>query len=218
MAINFEQIVVDFWDYVNKYNIKIYNEFSLQHELGIYLRKQKSLQGYAIEFERNISSFGITNTRKHEIDIVIYDEAKLEKYAIELKFPRKGSGAHNVEMFSFIEDIKFIEQLVRLRKSSFTNAYSLVLVENDAYYIKKSTAHKITKYFRNTNARSISIPKRTRIDYPVNSTNQNKKIPKPIFLYNKYSVAWEDPKLYTSNKELYNGGKDCRYYLIKAEH
>ena len=34
----------------------IYNEFSLQHELGIFLRK--SINDKKIQFERNISYFG----------------------------------------------------------------------------------------------------------------------------------------------------------------
>ena len=34
--INFKQIVDDFWNYVSNNGIEIYNEFSLQFELGIF--------------------------------------------------------------------------------------------------------------------------------------------------------------------------------------
>lgn len=67
-------------------SIEVYNEFSLQHELGIFLRKK--LPEYIVQFERNVEKFfRIEDTIKHEIDIVIYNESKTEKYAIELKFP-----------------------------------------------------------------------------------------------------------------------------------
>jgi hypothetical protein len=35
--------------------IEIYNEFSLQHELGLFLRNQ--LNGCKVQFERNVSHF-----------------------------------------------------------------------------------------------------------------------------------------------------------------
>ena len=43
--------------------IEVYNEFSLQHELGIYLRK--ILPNFKIQFERNVKYFGISDTVKH---------------------------------------------------------------------------------------------------------------------------------------------------------
>ena len=82
-------------------NIEIYNEFSLQHELGIFLRN--SLPEYKVQFERNISFFGISGTIKKEIDIVIYNDN--EKHAIELKYPVNGQ--YPETMFSFIKDIIF---------------------------------------------------------------------------------------------------------------
>ena len=35
--------------------VEVYNEFSLQHELGIYLRN--ALPNYKVEFERNVKFF-----------------------------------------------------------------------------------------------------------------------------------------------------------------
>lgn len=38
---------------VTSQNIDLYNEFSLQHELGIFLRE--ALTPYKVQFERNVS-------------------------------------------------------------------------------------------------------------------------------------------------------------------
>ena len=83
----------------------IYNEFSLQHERGKFLREK--LKGYKVQFERNTKYFGITGTTKHEIDVVVYNDT--EKYAIELKYPLNGQ--YPEQMFSFVKDIKFMEEL-----------------------------------------------------------------------------------------------------------
>ena len=59
--------------------IEIYNEFSLQHELGIFLREQ--LPNYKVQFERNTKDFGIKGTIKHEIDIVVYNDKEKYNYS-----------------------------------------------------------------------------------------------------------------------------------------
>lgn len=90
-------------------DIDIYNEFSLQHELGIYLRSV--LPQYKIQFEQNVSFF--TNDIKiikREIDISIFTQDKREKYAIELKCPLNGQ--YPEQMYSFTKDIKFMEELI----------------------------------------------------------------------------------------------------------
>jgi hypothetical protein len=52
-----EKLINDFWQYVRDEKVELYNEFSLQHELGIFLRNV--LDGYLVQFERNVSFFGI---------------------------------------------------------------------------------------------------------------------------------------------------------------
>ena len=105
--------------------VEVYNEFSLQHELGIFLRA--CLTDYKIQFERNIKFFGMAGTVKHEIDIVIYNNE--EKYAIELKYPMNGQ--YPEQMFSFVKDIRFMEEL---RESGFDCAYCLTLVQDKNFY------------------------------------------------------------------------------------
>ena len=76
-----KELLYEFMSIVEDNQVEIYNEFSLQHELGIFLRTQ--LSDYKVQFERNTKFFEITGTTKHEIDIVVYNEK--EKYAVELK-------------------------------------------------------------------------------------------------------------------------------------
>lgn len=53
--LDLRKVVEDFVMYAQANKVEIYNEFSLQHELGIFLRER--LQGYQVHFERNVSYF-----------------------------------------------------------------------------------------------------------------------------------------------------------------
>ena len=63
-------------------NIEIYNEFSLQHKPGIYLRTQ--MPKYHVQFERNVSFFSVRSTDllKKEVDISVFNSDLSTKYAI----------------------------------------------------------------------------------------------------------------------------------------
>ena len=67
---NIQKLLNDFMTLVGTGEIEIYNEFSMQHELGIFLRA--NLTGYKVQFERNAKFFGIRGTVKQEIDIGSY--------------------------------------------------------------------------------------------------------------------------------------------------
>ncbi|MBP5444534.1 MAG: hypothetical protein J6Y28_00040 [Acholeplasmatales bacterium] len=119
-----KQILKDFLMYVKKNNLELYNEFSFQHELGIYLRL--NLPSYKIQFERNIIDFyNNSNTIKKYI-VIINDN---EKYAIELKYPKNGQ--YPEQMFSFIKDIKFMEEVKEL---GFTSTYVMTIVDDHNFY------------------------------------------------------------------------------------
>ena len=134
-------LVHNFFKSVITKNIDIYNEFSLQHELGIFLRE--ALPTYKVQFERNVSYFTNDNkTIKKEIDIAVFSEDKAEKYAIELKCPLNGQ--YPEQMYSFVKDIKFMEQL---KERGFTNTCCVVLVSDRPFYQGKSN-EGIYKYFR----------------------------------------------------------------------
>lgn len=139
--IDLRRMIEGFFSYIVMGKIEIYNEFSFQHELGIYLRRE--LGRYKIQFERNVSYFSINHTTiKKEIDISIFNEDKSEKYAIELKHPLNGQ--YPEQMYSFVKDIKFMEEL---KEKGFIKTAVVVLVSDRPFY-EGSSNHGIYKYFR----------------------------------------------------------------------
>ncbi len=123
-------LIKKFIAFVGEGTVEIYNEFSLQHELGIFLRKE--LPQYKIQFERNTRYFSPDKYEmvKREIDICVFSPDKSElKYAIELKCPRNGQ--HPEQMFSFCKDIAFLEQL---RTAGFSRAALLIFADDHLFY------------------------------------------------------------------------------------
>ena len=196
---NFGILINSFFVNVNKSGIRLYNEFSLQHELGIFLRSR--FPGYFVEFERNVSFFGVRETVKKEIDVVIYNADKTEKCAIELKYPRKGE--YPEQMYAFIKDIKFMEQL---KYNHGFETYVLTIVDDSLFYSRgaKGTAKAagIYSYFRNpTNTVGGRINKPTGVP----------KDSKFISLMNSYSFSWIDVS-WSDGENLPNGTQ--KYYYI----
>ena len=132
-------LLIEFMNMIRFGNVDVYNEFSLQHELGIFLRTKVD-NSYKIQFERNVKYFNITNTIKHEIDLVIYCENK--RYAIELKYPRNGQVPE--QMFACLKDICFMEQL---KNRGFKSTYCITLVDDKIFY-SGSKQDEIYAYFR----------------------------------------------------------------------
>lgn len=154
-------------DFMNsELEIRVYNEISLQLELGLYLRTRLYGLGYIIYFERNIKDILKLHGReneaadlvKREIDIVIEKEATGELYAIELKFPR--NGMHPEEMFQFLIDIRFVEQLNST--GLFTGTYTLTLVDDELFYKGKKENYPYS-IFRNS---QINIPSGMDVKVP----------------------------------------------------
>ncbi|KAA0891409.1 hypothetical protein [Oryzomonas rubra] len=154
--------------------VEIYNEFSLQHELGLYLRSAIQDAKVKVQFERNVSFFfdSINSFRKKEIDISIFLTDKSRKLcAIELKYPRNGQ--YPEQMFSFCRDIHFLEQL---KVAGFEKAYFIVFADEKPFYEGK--ADGIYGYFRSGRTLSGTIQKPTgsRDDF--------------IEIGGSYSVCW----------------------------
>jgi len=142
-------------DNVAACSTEIYNEFSLQHELGILLRNR--IHKRLVQFERNVSYFGLRgfNFEKREIDVVVFnrDESMLDA-AVELKFPRNGQ--HPEQMFSFCKDVVFLEQL---KASGFNRAFLVVFAEDRLFYEGNQTG--VYSYFRGGRKLAGSIDKPT---------------------------------------------------------
>lgn len=114
--------------------IKVYNEVSLQLELGVFLRNKLYGTPYDVLFEKNVYDYipnrSIEHFVKSEIDVVIENEFTGERYAIELKFPR--NGMHPEEMFEFLKDVSFMEQCKQ--SGIFSLTYCLTLVDDHLFY------------------------------------------------------------------------------------
>lgn len=146
-----KKLLYEFIGMIEDDRVEIYNEFSFQHELGIFLRTQ--LPNYKVQFERNTKFFGIDETIKHEMDIVVYNDA--EKYAIELKYPVNGQ--YPEQMYSFVKDILFMEQL---NEKGFKDTYALTMVNDKNFYSGKKT-DGIYAYFRECDVLQGMIKKPT---------------------------------------------------------
>jgi len=123
-------------------SVEIYNEFSLQHEFGAFLRH--TFSNCKVRFERNVSFFFADRTFfvKREIDITIVSPDNKDLiWAIELKYPRNGQ--HPEQMFSFCKDIVFAEQL---KASGFANAGLLIFAEDPLFW--RGSTEGIYGYFR----------------------------------------------------------------------
>ncbi|MCL3849928.1 MULTISPECIES: hypothetical protein [Parabacteroides] len=187
---NIPLIIHDFFkNIIQQRDIEIYNEFSLEHELGIYLRE--CLPDFKVQFERNISFFTNTkfNSIKKEIDISIYNKNG-EKYAIELKCPLNGQ--YPEQMYSFVKDIKFMEQIKE--NLGFNHTYCVVLVSHKTFYTTAIKSEGIYKYFRDENKIYKTIFK------PTGET----KGQECITIKGIYNFTWEK-----------YDNSDRRYYIIE---
>lgn len=202
-------------DFIEEYRnvnngIVVYNEFSLQHELGFFLRSRLKGEGYKVEFERNVSFFGINNGNgnkltKHEIDISIYKKDAsgnfAEKYAIELKYPRNGQ--YPERMYSFVKDIEFMEEL---RKNGFNGTAVLTFVDGKKFY---SGGHPkdIYRYFRYSDS-GATTPISGVIEKPTGCSGEYCKIS------GSYNVNWEeinaDMRYYIIDEIVKDNRQDCK--------
>jgi hypothetical protein len=118
-----------FMQKVDARDVEIYNEFSLQHEFGLFLRS--NYPAIKIQFERNVAFFGLekSNFEKREIDICAYSKAEKPLLAVELKFPRNGQ--YPEQLFSFCKDVVFLEQL---RNAGFAQCAFVAVVEDRPFF------------------------------------------------------------------------------------
>lgn len=196
----------------------LYNEISLQLELGIYLRKLYGSSGYKVQFERNINSFHPISTPsggfvKKEIDIVIFNgdkdnfngdkdkpEKSTERYAIELKFPVNGQ--YPEEMYAFVTDMQFMEE-VKVH-AGFKETYCITLVEDPKFHTGASCQcdrKGIYQYFRGDKRKHCPV----RILGPMyKPTGTGKEV--------DYRQVASGP---TINWQTPSGSTVRRYYILK---
>src|ERR1700688_732001 len=133
-----------FFERLKVSGVDIYNEFSLQHELGGYLRSVLERDKYNVQFERPAGFFGIPCDQllKKEIDIAIFSQDHTCKTAIELRFPRNGQ--YPEQMFNACKDVAFLEQLVD-RGFDFG---LFVMAADDKLFYQGADTGGVYSYFR----------------------------------------------------------------------
>ena len=182
-----EVLIGEFARRLNDGSIEIYNEFSLQHEFGIFLREANVAE--LVQFERNVSYFQLPHSSftKREIDVTCFDTSRTQlRLAVELKYPRAGQFPE--QMFSFCRDIAFLEEL---KVAGFSSCLFLAVVEQRPFYTGNS--YGIYRYFRG------GEPLHGKIGKPTGAKD------KEVMIGGRYIIRW---------KELGDGRK---YTWIEAD-
>ncbi len=172
-----KQIITDFFNHVNPENL--YNEASIQFELGWYLRKE--YPNFKIQLERNVSHLRLKNPDnekfiKSEIDILIY-ESQMPTAVIEIKAPINQRQVRPVTVFDWIKDIRFLEQL----KENGIVGYSIFITDNKGYFESNLETKKLLTDFR---AKIICGTYEKHI--------RTKRKNETILLNNEYSFNWNN--------------------------
>lgn len=168
-----DDLVTPFISAVADGRVEVYNEFSLQHELGIFLRG--ACPELKVQFERNVSFFfpAKTNFSKREIDISTFSPTdKRLAFAIELKYPRNGQ--HPEQMFSFCKDIAFAEELVA---AGFPRSAFIAFADDHLFY--RGSTEGIYGFFRG------GKPIHGRIQKPTGKKDDD------VSIHGSYSVVWK---------------------------
>jgi len=180
--------------------LDIYNEYSLQFELGWYLRSRLTAD-FKVQVERSLKSLlndekdsqiiSPPKTIKNRMDIYIYNNSTNERFAIELKFPVYGQVPY--QMYKFVEDIKFAQQLKDC--FGFSKTYSVVLVDRDTFYNGSKNKNSIYRFFRTEHKVYGNIA------IPIGRLKGDRRIE----LDSEYPIEWQS---------LTNG---MRYYIIEID-
>lgn len=183
--------IYEFVDYFKKGEVDVYNEYSLQFEIGWFLKSRLGSE-YKVQVEKNVNetklakSMGIDKNKKSLIkirmDIYIWNTATGEQLAIELKFPRAGQVP--IQIYQFSKDVKFLEQLKE--HYEFSRGYSVVFVDNKNFYEGEELSEPVYEYFRTKKV----LPGFTTISIPVGK----KKGDGRFSLTRDYPIEWKDSR------------------------
>lgn len=166
-----------FFSTVGRREIEIYNEFSLQHEFGIWLRSHAHHPKIKIQFERTVRFFGIDGKlTKKEIDLACFEPPLVPIMVMEFKFPRAGQVP--IQMFKFCQDVAFVEELV-LKERRFQFGCALIAADDADFY--RGSRHQpgtIYASFRDGVPIKGTIEKSTGPEEP------------PVLLLGEYRIEW----------------------------
>ena len=171
------QLINDFFGLIRSGEVEAYNEISLQHELGYFLRNRLTTP-LVVEFERPANYF-VHGSRllKKEIDIVVRSRTTPERrWAIELKFPRNGQVPE--QMFAACKDLQFLEQLCD--KIGFEGGWFAMLTDDPLFYRGPLPGPDVYPFFR------AGAPIQGAIKKPTGTE------PGTVSLRGTYNVNWLD--------------------------
>lgn len=203
----------------------IYNEFSLQHELGIKLRDE--LEGNClVQFERNLLSFKnlpqkyktmdkekeVINKgevreafKKSEIDILVVNKDDKddtnEKYAIELKYHRKEMGEVPDFLYNCVVDMWFVKRMVE--NNVIKKGFCVVVTEDKGIYDKD---REIKEGMRNNYIHFKDEDKTDVVKLDENNTGSITKTDekwKDVYNVVKKKTKSEDKYYYINTREFY---------------
>lgn len=132
------QHIRHFFDAVGRSEIEIYNEFSLQHEFGIWLRARIGEPQTRIQFERPARFFGVDRKlTKKEIDLACFTPPVVPLAAVEFKFPRAGQVCFRFVFTGDPEEAERSKVLEKLREDLENKRYLLdrVFGERDVRFV-----------------------------------------------------------------------------------
>ena len=155
------------------------SEFTLQFRICRFLQSLDS--NLVIELESNINRYGLEKFTKKEIDIEYYKND--DKHScIELKYIRD-EGSYNIGMFSFYEDIKFVEELIEVKSTQYP-------FSNFPDSINSST----NRILNPKNKENLKLYESFRIDKQLGGTVSIKtgSLDKSISIKGKYNLNWFD--------------------------
>lgn len=171
---NIKGDILTFLELVGRREVAVYNEFSLQHELGFHLRY--SFPDRLVEFERNVSHFGFDAKafikRENDISVCAKDGTGLHA-VLELKFPRNGQVPE--QMFGFCKDVCFLEQMV---EAGFHRGYFVALADDPKFY--RGSPDGIYGHFR------AGVPVQGTIRKPTGTKNE------VVNIAGSYRARWQD--------------------------
>lgn len=176
--IDFQDHLQNFFSNVAKGKVEIYNEFSLQHEIGIFLREMVG-STFQTQFERPFSFFDDlpqSDFVEKEIDVVVFAPGSSEKCAFELKYPRNGQ--YPEQMFKACQDIYFLEQL---HLSGFKRCYFVMVADHPLFY-ERGVKTGIYKFFR------AGVPIHGRIKKPTGAKDE------AVEITGRYQLIWNPLK------------------------
>ena len=152
----------------------------IEIDIGRFIVPQGFYYLEGTELERYLDE-NLVKNNAIKIDINRFQVAD----AIELKYPLNGQ--YPEQMYSFIKDIKFMEQL---KEAGFDGAYCVTLVQDKNFY-SGNKVDGVYSYFRNGNTIHGTIIKPTG------------KKDESIDVYGEYQVEW---------KSINN----WKYYIVDA--